>query len=179
MTHERDELADALHPDLLAGDERSEPIAPSAGLRDAVLRSVTPAFWLDGFAARFAALFDIGIERAREILAAAGDPARAPWVVAGELGVRLLHFEGGSRVADADCGLVQIGAEVRFPRHRHRGDEWSFILAGSGEEEGTGSRWEPGDLVVRRAGTSHAFRAIGPEPLLFAVVLRGGIDLER
>ena len=178
MTPERDDRADALQPDPLSEDLlQGEHVLPSAALRAAVLRSAVPGLRLDGFAARFIALFDLDPARAQEILRAAHAPESAPWVAPGAPEIRLLHFDGGPRVATADCGLVWLAAGTRFPRHSHRGDEWSLILSGSEEEEGSGERWEPGDLVVRRAGSIHAFRAIGPEPLLFAVVLEGGIDL--
>ena len=86
--------------------------------------------------------------------------------------MRLLHFEGGARHAGADCGLVHIEPGTRFPLHRHVDDEWNFILQGMGEEEDTGRRWGPGDLFCNPAGTQHAFRAIGDEPLVFGAVVR-------
>jgi putative transcriptional regulator len=92
--------------------------------------------------------------------------------------VRLLHLAGGPRVASADCGLVRIEPGARFPRHRHLGDEWSLVLAGEAEE-GTGARWAPGDLVHRPADSAHAFRVVSAEPLVFAVVLQGGLELRE
>ena len=92
--------------------------------------------------------------------------------------MRLFHLPGGPRVAAADCGLVRLEPGVRFPTHRHAGDEWSFMLAGEAEEEGTGDRWIPGDLLHRPPGTAHAYRAVSREPLVFAVVLHGGLQLE-
>jgi putative transcriptional regulator len=86
-----------------------------------------------------------------------------------------LHFEGGARVASADCGVVRIEPGVRFVEHTHEGDEWSLVLAGSAEEEGTGAAWLPGDLVHRAAGSRHAFRVTSAEPLVFAVVLEGAV----
>jgi hypothetical protein len=65
------------------------------------------------------------------------------------------------------------------PADSRCGDEWSLILAGEAEEEGTGARWIAGDLVHRPPGSAHAYRAVSREPLVFAVVLHGGIQLER
>jgi anti-sigma factor ChrR (cupin superfamily) len=110
---------------------------------------------------------------ARALLAAA--PGREGWVAAPVPRVELYHLQGGERVAGADCGLVRVEAGALFPRHRHRGDEWNFILAGQAEEVG-GETWSPGDLALRSAGSDHAFRAGPAEPLIFAVVLRGGIE---
>ena len=157
----------------------AEPIAPGAALRAAVLGTIASGTRLSGFTERLARMFDLGRERAGELIREAGGPAEAGWVTVPVLpGVRLLHFAGGPRVAAADCGLVRLEPGARFPRHRHAGDEWSFVLAGEAEEEGTGARWIPGDLLHRTSGTAHAYRVVSPEPLVFAVVLHGGLHLE-
>jgi putative transcriptional regulator len=162
-------------------DERglgAEPAAPSAGLRGRVLGTLAAATRLSGFTERLAALFDLGRERSGELIREAAGSA-AGWQAIPIPGVRLLHFAGGPRVAAADCGLVRLEPGARFPAHRHGGDEWSLVLAGEAEEEGTGNRWQPGDLVHRTAGSVHAYRAVGQEPLVFAVVLEGGIELTQ
>ena len=74
--------------------------------------------------------------------------------------------------------LLQFLCDLHQFVYRHLGDEWTLILAGEAEEEGTGARWMPGDLVHRSPGTAHAYRAVSREPLVFAVVLHGGIELE-
>ena len=157
---------------------REAPAQPRASLRAAVLGSISGASRLAGFSERLAAFFDLARERASELIERrraartdrAGRPCPSP-------GVRLFHLPGGPRVAAADCGLVRIEPGARFPAHRHVGDEWSFVLSGEAEEEGTGERWAPGDLVQRAAGTAHAFRVTSREPLVFAVVLHGGLEL--
>lgn len=155
----------------------AEPVAPSASLRSRVLGTVARATRLSGFAERLAALFDLGRERSDVLVREAAGSAAA-WQAIPVPGVRLFHFAGGPRVAAADCGLVRLEPGARFPAHRHGGDEWSLVLAGEAEEEGSGDRWQPGDLVHRGAGSVHAYRAVGPEPLVFAVVLYGGIEME-
>jgi putative transcriptional regulator len=152
----------------------SPPLEPSAELRARVLAAVEPGTRLDGFAARLATFFDVTADAARALLAAA--LGGEGWLAAPIPGVRLYHLQGGERVGAADCGLVRLEPGALFPRHRHLGDEWNFVLAGRAEEEG-GEVWEPGDLALRSAGSQHAFRAAGPEPLLFAVVLHGGIEV--
>jgi quercetin dioxygenase-like cupin family protein len=171
---------DLMHADLHA-DEAAPPVAPSDALRAAVLRSASARDALAGFTRRVAALFDLPESRVAELLGAAQRPDAAPWQPA-QLspahvaeGVRLLHFSGGARVAEADCGLVHIAPGVRFVEHTHSGDEWAFVLAGAAEEEGSGAVWLPGDLVHREAGTRHAFRVTSAEPFVFAVVLEGPI----
>lgn len=157
----------------------AEPVAPRTGLRAAVLDTIASGTRLRGFTERLARMFDLGGERAGELIREASGPAEAGWVTVPVLaGVRLFHFPGGPRVAAADCGLVRLEPGARFPRHRHAGDEWSFVLAGEAEEEETGVRWIPGDLVHRTVGTAHAYRVVSREPLVFAVVLHGGLHLE-
>jgi quercetin dioxygenase-like cupin family protein len=152
-------------------------IEPSADLRARLLASVDPASLLAGFAPRLATFFDLPRERAGAILRAAGDVGGAEWVGTPLAGVRLQHFDGGPRFAGKDCGLVYLAPGTAFPAHGHEGDEWNLMLSGSIEED-SGERWEAGDLVIREDGTRHAFRAVGPHPALFAVILHGRIDLD-
>jgi quercetin dioxygenase-like cupin family protein len=169
-----------LHADVLAsGDGAAEPVAPSGELRASVLRSISQPGVLTGYAGRFARMFDLTEERALELLAQAQVPAVAQragaWEATPLAGVRLQHFAGGARVARADCGFVSFAPGVRFPEHLHEGDEWTLVLAGEAEEESSGARWLPGDLVHRAAGSRHAFRVTSAEPLVFAVILEAPI----
>ena len=160
-------------PDELA---TAPPVEPSAALRRRVLASVAETTRFDGFAERLARLFDLSDARLRPVLDAARAVEGDLWVDAPIPGVRLHHFRGGERVASADCGLVHLAPATQFPVHRHRGVEWTFVLAGSAREDG-GEIWLPGDVVVRAAESVHGFCALGDEPYLFAVVLHGGIEL--
>jgi quercetin dioxygenase-like cupin family protein len=168
----RDDRYDELLGDLfeLADDAALEP---SAELRRRVFATLDPATRFAGFAARLAFFFDLPVERARELLALVAGADAAPWVGEPGSGIRLLHFAGGPRHAGADCGLVHIAPGTRFPFHRHVGDEWNYVVQGAMQEEGTGRRFAPGDLVCNDAGSEHAFVAVGDEPLVFGAVVRG------
>jgi putative transcriptional regulator len=166
-----------VHPDLLESDAAdAPPVAPSADRRAELLATLSPATRLEGFVARLAVFLDLPPERARELVRSI--PDETGWVVDRVGGVRLLHFAGGPRHATSDCGLVHVAPGTRFPRHVHLGDEWSLVLAGAAEEEATGTVWSPGDVVRCPPGSAHAFRAIGAEPFVFAVVLTNGIRIE-
>jgi quercetin dioxygenase-like cupin family protein len=167
-----------LQPDLLDEDLAAEPVEPRVGLRGAVLGTIASRSRLAGFLDRLATFFDLAHERAAELLREASGDARS-WQALPGSAARLFHLAGGPRVAAADCGLVRLEPGARFPGHRHRGDEWSLVLAGEAVEEETGARWAPGDLVHRSVETAHAFSAVGSEPLVFAVVLYGGFELEE
>ena len=150
------------------------PLRPSPELRARLLRALDPATRFEGFAERLAGFLDLGAARARELLASLADAGSAPWEDDVVAGVRLLHFAGGARVANADCGLVRCEPGVLYPRHLHQGDEWAFVLQGEGLED-TGRHWEPGDLIRNPAGSAHSFRSVGEEPFVFAIVLHAGI----
>lgn len=152
------------------GDVR--PVEPGDALRRRVLAAIDPRTRFEGFVSRFAELFDLSEARSREILAEAHDPSAGSWEGAPLPGLRLLHFQGGERMTEADCGLVHIERGVRFPNHRHLGEEWTLVLAGSAEED-TGAVWLPGDLIYRDASCVHAYRVQDDEPLLIAVAHRG------
>lgn len=153
-----------------------ETMHPSPQLRNRVLRSVDPTTRFQGFVPRLAHLFDLGNDRIQKILVQADTAPAEPWVFSGIPGVYFLHFDGGPRVASADCGLVHLEPGAVFPAHRHGGDEWSFILHGRQLEDDV-SIFEPGDIVHKAPGSQHAFQPLGNEPLVFAVALHSGFEL--
>jgi quercetin dioxygenase-like cupin family protein len=165
-----------LHADLVGLAPVDATPAPGGRLREKLLAGVRAGAQLAGFGERLARFFDLAPEATQRLLREAVEPSSA-WEDFSVGGVRLFHLTGGPRVARSDCGLVRIEPGVLFPAHRHQDDEWSFVLAGEAEED-TGVRWAPGDLVHRPAGSVHAFRATGPGPFVFAVVLDGEIELE-
>jgi len=109
------------------------PMRPSEGLRARVLASIEPASRFEGFVARMVRLFDLSELRAREVLAVAATVPGPGWVGTPLPGLHLHHFDGGPRVASADCGLVHLASGTAFPTHRHLGREWNLVLAGSAD----------------------------------------------
>jgi len=152
------------------------PVDPSPSLRLRVLASTTPATRFAGFTARFARIFDLSEERAAEVLRETDEERLGGWQAMPDLRMHFLHFQGGERLAGIECGLVRVEPGTRFPTHRHPGEEWVFVLAGSAREEETGDVWLPGDLVIREAGSRHAYHTLDDGPYVFAVVLRDGIE---
>ena len=171
LRRQLDQVQEALAQVALA----AEPQRPSQRIRELVLASLDPRARFEGFVERVAALFDLSVQRAREILAALDDVAGEAWEAGSVPGSRLFHLDGGPGVAAADCGLVHIEAELSFPPHRHKGDEWSLVLAGRAQED-SGRFWEPGDILYKPPGSVHGFCALGDEPFVFAVVLHEGIE---
>jgi putative transcriptional regulator len=127
------------------------------------------------FSARFAQLFDVTVEKARELLGLAERPASWETPVPG---VGLVHFAGGPACATADCGLIRIEPGCTFPWHTHRGEEISLMLAGTCRDS-SGRLLQPGDELVQAAGTQHDIRAEGDGPVIFAARAFDGIDVRQ
>jgi quercetin dioxygenase-like cupin family protein len=150
------------------------PIAPSAEARSRLLSAVAaPPFKYAPFFDRLASFFDLPFDRVKQILADVADRAR--WEAAELPGVQLMHFAGGPSVAGADVGLVRIEPDYRFPMHRHKGEERLFVLEG-GFVDSSGTKYEPGDVQVMQANTTHDYTVL-PGGLLAALVLYEGIEI--
>ena len=147
-----------------------DPIAPSDSLRELLMSAVEPATRFEGFVKRLSELFDLSDTRIRELLTTIDETDNSSWKVCAIPGTRLLHFDGGPKLADATCGFVKVKPERIFPAHQHQDDEWVFVLQGQAEED-SGQVLQAGDLHHGAVGTSHTFRTLGDEPFIFAVVL--------
>ena len=121
-------------------------------------------------------LFDLGDSALADLFERAAD-ARA-WTVSQVPATELLHLQGGPRVAAADNGLVRIQAGARFPLHRHLGPERVLVLEGRYRDEQSGRVYQPGDWHEMAAGTSHAYVVLPERPLLTAVSVVSGVDVE-
>lgn len=149
--------------------------APTSALRDRLLRSVSSARlrWAPLFG-KLGALFDLdeaalGDMAERASIASEWQPGPLP-------GVALFHLEGGSAIAGADAGLVRVDAGLHFPEHRHLGEERTLILEGEALES-SGVVRRPGDALNMPADSRHAFRVSAERPLVYALVLFGGVEI--
>lgn len=183
------DLRELLPSDLLADEELDEaelaaladafaalalaeaPMTPSAGLREAVLEGAQSP--LSAFAARLARLVDVSVERARELIARIADPA--VWEPGVCDGMFLCHLPAGPSLAGAVVGFVRVTAGMRFPRHTHVGDEVVMVMQGGIHDE-SGAVYLPGDIVPAAAGTTHEFRALPGEELIYLAVVDEGVD---
>jgi hypothetical protein len=168
-----DELAALLDESTHLADAL-EPVPPAPAVRARLLDTIAavpagPGVY-ERFAARFAAIFDVTVERARELFAHACDPAS--WEPGPGPGTWLIHFEAGPACAVADTGFVKTEPGVRFPWHHHHGHEQNLVLAGEAVDSHAG-RLRPGDEPAMDASTEHDFTAVGDEPFLYAVRVFG------
>lgn len=144
------------------------PVAPGTHVRARLLAAVGGGP-LERFAARFAAMYDLAIERAREVLGWVDDPR--PWKQPFP-GMQFAIFRGGPAHAGADCGLLRVAPGAAFPWHGHTSEETSLFLAGAGRDH-TGTLYVAGDELALPAGSAHEFRTVSDEPLIVAVRHRG------
>jgi hypothetical protein len=155
----------------------ANPLVPRRGLRDLVLRATSTDGRSDGYVERVARFFDIDIARSRSILASTLDVQGVDWVDDPNcVGTRLNGFTGGANVSGAQCFLVHMDPGVAFPSHVHLGDEWCLFLGGRTLE--AEQEWNPGDLVLKPAGSEHpVLTAIDSHPTIIGIVLQEGIRL--
>ncbi|HZS38224.1 MAG TPA: cupin domain-containing protein, partial [Polyangia bacterium] len=151
-----------------------QPVAPPPSLRARLLESTREETLAD----KLARAFDLAREKAAEILAQLTKPRTAEngWRPGPMPGMELYDFKAGPRLAGADTGLVRFPPKMRFPRHKHLGQETMLVLQG-GFCTDDGRHLRPGDALVMETGTSHDM-LIDDDGCVAAVSLRVGIDVE-
>lgn len=154
-------------------DSLIEPIAPPPDLEKRLMASVGGGRF-ERFAARFAQIFDLGIDRVRVLLGMC--ERESSW---GEEApsVFLIHFDAGPAAATADCGIVRITPGGVFPPHMHRGEERSIVLAGTLRDL-DGTLYRAGDELVYAQGSSHLLTVDGDEDVIFVARAFNGIELQ-
>lgn len=156
-----------------AAEQLVVPVAPSAEVKTRLLASVGGGRF-EVFSSRMGAMFDVSVERARELLGLI--ERTASWETAMP-GIALVHFDGGPACASADCGFIRIAPGKTFPLHTHRGEELSLILAGKVRERSTGRLLGVGDELVMAVGSAHDLTVEGDEDGIFAARAFDGIEI--
>lgn len=165
-------LAAELDELLVAGGDLAllaTPVTPAPGVRDRLLDSVRGERFAR-FNRRFAELFDVAVDRARELLGMIDQPAA--WEPGPSPHSWLAHFSAGPRLATADAGFIRLERGQRFAWHRHHGDELCLILQGEAEDSVCGTL-RAGDESQMVGGTEHDFAAVGDQDLIVAVWVNG------
>lgn len=151
--------------------------APPQLLRERLLNAVArPRLRFAPLYGALSELFDLGDTDLASLFERADDAAA--WVGSPIPGTRLLHLQGGPRVAHADNGLVRIAAGARFPQHRHLGLERVLVLDGGYRDEPSGRLYAAGDWHEMDANTEHAYTALEGRELLLAVSVLSGVEVE-
>jgi hypothetical protein len=125
-------------------------------------------------ALRRAALWDLTLDRARELLGLIDRPAS--WV-AQIPGIRLVDFEGGPAAAAAD----RASSGSRRARCSRCTRTWTrepkIVLAGRVRDATSHRILGPGDTYVQAEGTIHSLIAVGDEDCISAVRAIQGIAI--
>ena len=149
------------------------PARPAPDVHTRLLASIGQGRF-EKFSARISTLYDVTVERARELLALIERPAS--WnQEAG--GISLVHFDGGARYAAADCGFIRLEPGAVFPPHKHLGEEASMVLQGQVRDASSGRLLGPGDELVQAEGSEHHLICEGTEPCIFAARAMNGIEV--
>jgi 2,4'-dihydroxyacetophenone dioxygenase len=99
--------------------------------------------------------------------------ADVPWVPIGEgKAIRPLRFFREER---GYVGILRVDPGVVVPLHRHTGDVHAFNLEGWRELD-TGEFVGPGGYVYEPRGNTDTWRAVGDEPVIVLVVVRGAVE---
>lgn len=165
----------SVREDLATVGSHAAAATPPPALRASILAAVgASAEPFPGLARRFGQLFELDAQATRQVLLdAKGDTA---WTWTGP--VSFFHFTPGpSLVSTAEGGIIRLAPGAVFPGHRHRGDEYGFILSGSLREDQSGREAFPGDIVFMPEGSVHTVTCISREPCTFAVLLNGGFPI--
>ena len=151
-------------------------VAPDAYVKTRLLASVGLGAY-EKYSSRMASLFDVSVDRARELLALIERPSSwEPALPHMDIGVMLVHFDGGPAYAAADCGYVLIKPGCAFPQHSHLGEEVSLILAGRLRDRTTGKVYGPGDeIAIPHNDVTHDVICDGNEPVIYAARAMNGI----
>ena len=149
------------------------PVAPAADVKTRLLASVGGGRF-EKFAAKMASLYDVTVERARELLGLVERPASWEQEPGG---ISLVHFNGGPAYAAADCGFVRLEPGAVFPPHKHLGDEASMVLSGHIRDNASGRLLGPGDELLQVEGSEHHLTCEGTEPCIFAARAMNGIEV--
>lgn len=123
-------------------------------------------------AASIAAMFEVSVDRAHELLGLI--ERSASWRT--QLpGVSMIGFKGGASLGRAECGFLRLAPGTTFPMHAHVGEEEALVLTGQVHDATNDRVLSPGEGWRLPAGTRHELVGQGDEPCICAVCARGGI----
>lgn len=151
-----------------------QPVAPDPEVRQRLMASVGGGRF-EAFAARMAKMFDVTVDRGRELLGLI--ERKASWIAQPVPGLSFVDFEGGPATAAADCGFVRLAPGAVFPPHTHLGEEMTTILSGRVHDPVNDRTIGPGEDYIRTEGSTHYLVCVGDEDCIYATRAHGGISL--
>jgi quercetin dioxygenase-like cupin family protein len=172
LRREADELMESLALTATA----LTPLPPPRSVRARLLATAAGVDRFVPFLDDLTRLFELPVDTMRELLAridGAGHVWESTLLGADLEGAELFHFQVGPRLraAGAAGGVLRVRADVTFPRHRHHGDEITYVLEGGYCVDGRVHG--PGSTVEMPAGSAHDYRAARERDLVVMVLHRG------
>lgn len=152
----------------------SPPVAPPPDIKQRLLASAG-AGRHESFSTRLARLYDVTLDRARELLGLIERPAS--WIQQVVPGIKFVDFEGGPAAAAADCGFVRLAPKAMFPPHTHVGEEYVIVLSGQIRDLVNNRIIGPGEDYIQGAGTSHYLECVSDEDCVYATRAIDGIEI--
>jgi len=154
------------------------PLSPPASLRTRLLATLTSVDRFAPFLDDLTRMFDLPPETMRKQLARIDGQQWETTILGARLdGAELFHFAVGPRLqsATAAAGVLRLRAGCAFPRHRHLGDEVSYVLEGGycTEPHEGGRILGPGSAIEMAEGSEHEYRAAPGRDLVMMVLHRG------
>jgi anti-sigma factor ChrR (cupin superfamily) len=148
------------------------PLEMSPELRARVLASTGPSRFAP-VRDKLAALFDLGREATDALLDTLD--YNSTWKAGPLPGLRLARGQAGPAHEGSYAGFLRLQAGMRFPAHRHVGDESLLVLTG-GLRLSSGRVMHAGDREDSAPGSTHDLVILDDEECIVAVVQHGGIE---
>lgn len=161
----------ALQEDLAGLAVALTPVAPSPSVKTRLLASVKAERFVP-FVAELAKFCDLAVDKMRDVLRLVDD-AKA-WGDEMLPGLHIIHFDHGPACFGVDTGLIRLGPDAAFPRHKHLGREVNYVIQGALIDE-DGAVYGPGTYLERAEGDSHTIR--GGADGLTMIVIHAGMEM--
>jgi mannose-6-phosphate isomerase-like protein (cupin superfamily) len=155
-----------------AAEQMVVPVLPPAAVKARLMASIGKGRY-ESFAERMGKLFDVTVDKARELLGLT--ERAASWEAQPVPKIFLVHFDGGPAYAAADCGFIRLDPGGFFPPHKHLGEEVCIVLSGHVRDMASGTLLGPGDELFQAEGTEHYLLNEGTEPVVWAARAMNGI----
>jgi anti-sigma factor ChrR (cupin superfamily) len=169
LRRELDSVREALGS--LAGVEVEVDRAAYADGRSRLLEALASGDRYLPFLSDLSRHFDLAPARVRELFSAIDDAGS--WEAGPMPGIAVMHFAGGPQAVAPDTGFVRLPRGLKFPYHRHVGNEVNYVLEGAVLNGDDGRLYVAGEAIEMKPGTAHEFSIPDDADALIAVVQAG------
>ncbi len=172
-----DEKLSALSDTLAQLASDAPACQPSSALKARILSGISGASEnrYQGHLQRLMRFFDLPAKPAQSLLNSVGRLQQAEWARTFVPGAWFQDLIGGAACADMHCGLIHLEPGTQVPAHRHRGNEWMYVIQG-GVKTSDGEYLTVGDVLLSRPDTDHSLSADADIGCDFAVKVIDGVD---